>query len=78
MIMLKLKLNEVLRQTNERFLGVLDHIMRTGNVTMDDADLLLSRYIDSLQDENEKEKFLKLKDPLHLSSGANLESCLYL
>ncbi len=79
MIMLKLKLNEVLHQTNERFLGVLDH-MRIGNVTMDDADLLLSlsRYIDSLQDENEKEKFLKLKDSLHLSSGANLESCLYL
>ena len=56
-------LNEVVRQTNERFLGVLDH-MRTGDVTMDDADLLLSRHIDSLQDENEKEKFLK--DSLHL------------
>ena len=52
-----LELIHVLRQTNERFIEVLDH-MRTGIKTINDAELLLSRLIDSL-DENEKEKFLK-------------------
>jgi hypothetical protein len=50
-----IKLDEVLRQTEEHFLTLLDH-MRTGNMTEEDAELLLARRM-SILPEDERERF---------------------
>eukprot|EP00984_Skeletonema_dohrnii_P031047 scaffold23084_cov153-Skeletonema_dohrnii-CCMP3373.AAC.2 len=55
-------MDEVLRQTDENFLRVLDH-MREGTMTKADTKLIADRQIDKLQPE-EREKFVQ--ESLHL------------